>query len=209
MAALSLGFYACQNSLGYDPNVNVTKISTGGTDNPGDTTKPVTVFRADSVRMAFKESIRMPMDASLDMLWPETVVTKRIKLDTSTTDTKIWMELGVENRNPDNEHRRMGINERVTKFELYFEGSIKDNEPVYPLDDAIKAKNWFQITTKYMPQNTTNNYNGSQIRSDLVLVNNDREKGILRLLLNVSVTDKRLTTRITKFNGTIIIFYKK
>jgi hypothetical protein len=203
---LSLGIYSCESSLGYDPKVNITKIvNPTGTGDNDDTTKPARPFKVDSVRMDFKEFIRM---AGMEPFsWQARVITKNIKLDTSTSDTKIWMDLALENPTPDQEYKKRGVNEKISKFDLSFEAVL--NSSLYRLDDVEKNKNWFELFIKYFPQNNLISFNGSQIRADLMLIENKKDLGIITFFLNIEFTENIRNTRVAKFNGNISIFYKK
>ena len=205
-ALLAIGISSCGNSLGYDPNVNITRIGQVSTDTSSDTTKTSKVYQVDSVDfIGFKETLQI-MQRKEDLEWVFRVLSKNIKIDTSGSAIKLWLNLSLLNPLPDQNYRNRGITDRVVKFDLIFAGTL--NEQMYRLDDATANKNWLELFIKYMPNDKTKSFNGSQIRSDLVIKENNRQKGLINMYLDVGISDMNLETRVRRFTGNIIIYYK-
>jgi hypothetical protein len=212
---MSLGIYSCDSSLGYDPNVQITKINKDTTSNSPDSSNKEVIFNLDSIRFdGFKETVFIKQDHEpqppkrILLDWNYYVVSKNIRIDTSDTDTKLWIDLDLINKDPDNAPKYKDIIDRVVSFNLSFAAVL--NTQIFKLDDPSKNTRWFELSVKGLQQNNNGTFNGSQIPSQMVILENNREIGYIKILLeSIPLENLHNNIKIEKFSGFIWLYYKK
>jgi hypothetical protein len=208
---LSFGIYSCDSSLGYDPNVQITKLNKDTTDNLPDTTKIITNFNVDSIKFVdFQEGIHRqghdlpPHDV---IVWVPRILRKNIVIDTSGIYTKLWMYLDIYSPDQDIDLKYKGVLDRVFKFKLNFAAVL--NKLNYNLDDIEKNNHWFELSIKSMPYQFTI-FNGSQLNSQILFLEENRDLGYIKLFLEGIHSDMMIPKlKVEKFSGFIWIYYKK
>jgi hypothetical protein len=207
-----MDFDGCQNPLGYDPNVQITRI-TQDTTKSSDTLKPTsTIVKIDSVDFDFHEIIMMGHGHDEKPLnWAARVNSLNVILDSNDTNPKISIDLELENPTPDNVYIDKDIFYRVTKFDLSFSSSF--TKFAYPLDDAVKEHNWIELDIKsFQPPQMVRTYNGSQVHDASISFDLDRykEKGYIKAFINVNFENNQMKfVGVRNFCGFIWFYLKK
>jgi hypothetical protein len=208
---ISFGINSCDSSLGYDPNVQITKINKDTTDKLPDTNTIITNYNVDSVRFVnFQEGIHRqghdlpPHDI---VNWTPRVLSKNITIDTSEVYTKLWMDLDLDSPDWDTDLKYIGVKDRVVRFKLNFSAVL--NKPTFPLEDTEKNNRWFELSVKTMPDRITT-FNGNQLKSQIVFMEENRDLGYIKLFLEgLSSNMMGPKMKVEKFTGFIWIYYKK
>jgi hypothetical protein len=198
--------YSCDDSLGYDPNVKITKINVdNGDDN--ENPFPPQKFKVDSIQYLFKEVDNISgsyWDKYFE--WKHRIIKSEFFLDTSHADLELWIELEMENNQLDKEHLDSGRVDRVTRFELLFNAPLTG--PSFWLMNKQKDRRWLKLYIRNMEHNKEYEYNGSELWGpSLFISENNRSKGQLKLILSTDIRTKD-KLRVEKFFGYINLFYK-
>lgn len=186
-------FYACDDSLGYDPNVQVIPIydedsdttvvtdsSTGGGEHS---------FVIDSMKIDFKEYYTLTgkmHDLSVSE-WPYRVIRRIVRLDTGQTEPIIFFDITFENDIPDQDYpTRM---DRLYSLRMRFLAELKfvGNDPLFfNLLGNSRTNNWLRIILRNIRRHQNlAPLDGEDIRSQMVFYSHDKVNKTINGMLAV------------------------
>jgi hypothetical protein len=197
-------FISCKDSLGYDPNVQVTEIVKDTVLRPPDDNAP-TSFVVDSVKASFKESFKVE-NRFFDIPWLDLTISRKIIMDTSNSDKLIFIDWKVESRNIDDDFRGMRRIDRVVGFEMNFTGILQTRK--FILDDNRDKGNWFKLRIKKFQNQAVNEYTQNSVNAELSILDIDKVRGVIRLVLVVEIP-RNSPIQSKRFSGIIDLFFKK
>ncbi|MDQ1266272.1 MAG: hypothetical protein QG635_1424 [Bacteroidota bacterium] len=141
LGAIIFLFGSCQDTFGTDPDVKITPL------NPKDTSKDTPKskkFQVDKVDWAFSE-IYLSYDL-LNYQWNNGSVRfnrQNVYVDTSAGGYAIWLDLDIENTEPDIIFRGLR-SDRITSARIVVDSAIVDSS--YILDGSqMSSGRWFQL----------------------------------------------------------------
>lgn len=195
---------SCEDSLGYDPNVEITKIikDTVKIDPEDPQTKFITIDKWDIFFKEFYQEGRMLKDQK----WDFTIISQKILIDTSDKFLKLWMEIDFTNKLPDTEFRAR--HDRILNFRIKFAAEIY-TETIYNLNEKTNERRWSEITMRDLRHAGGANFiiPGSESRSQIIIEEINLIAGYLNLIVtNDFVKYPYLNTRY--FRGTIKLYFK-
>ena len=154
---LFAGLSSCENPYDLDDNVRETEIN----PNPGQNISP-TVFEVDSVLWEFYEYTIDDISHYLEWVGYANIKKETVKLDTTDTFPKLWIELEVENTLPDNVY--LSSSDKVTFFRMFVDSLIVKDRGTYPMGESYDNNNsWFYVNIKSLINNKTYVYDGNEI----------------------------------------------
>jgi hypothetical protein len=206
-------FIACDDSLGYDPNVKIQKIDDGTQDdnNGNDTSDSdndppvVTKYQVDSIKYVFIELHNFQDNFEKRIDWEFSERTNVVTIDTGKSNPELWIDFDLVNTNGTDEfYRSKGFTERVLSVNLSFTALLESQ--LYRLNDSYRDSRWIELEVKDIPHQRTYLLNGSKAPSYIIVNGNDKEKGILSLSLVVEMWESHHKYR--KFIGNLLLYYK-
>jgi hypothetical protein len=206
-------FIACDDSLGYDPNVKIQKIDDGTQDdnNGNDTSDsdndpPVnTKYRIDSVKYEFTELHNFQDDYEKRINWEFSTRNNVVSIDTGEVNPELWIYFDLVNTNgSDIFYKSKGFTERVLSVNLSFSALLESQ--LYRLNDSYRDTRWIELEVKDIPHQRTYKLDGSKVPSYIIVNGNDKEKGLLSLFIVVEMWESHRKYR--KFTGNLLLYYK-
>lgn len=199
---LAVLFISCGDSLGVDPKVQIIRILKDTSSKDPDPV--ITIYSVDSVLFDFKEVFHAKNGRDLAFDWPFDSTRKVVTIDTGYADPVLTLDLNFESNLPDEDFIEKDRIDRVLKFNLYFKGAL--TEPIYRLDNQVKSDRWFELYIKELPRREVYSLSGYIVPAQLVLMEINKARGFIKLLLNVDLIRTQFRSR--KFYGYIMIYYK-
>ncbi len=196
---------SCQDPLGYDPNVSVSKIGQDTIIAPPDTATTHTIITIDSINASFKEYFIYHMRLR-EHKWTGKTTRRKILLDTAGVNNKIWIDWAMVSDVPDEYYLKEHLDSKVNNFELIF-GAVLQPDAII-LNKDKKSLRWFSLELKRFPNQKIYVFNPlNNLNTKIMLINNNKSQGKLTLLL-ISDLPLRAPFLVKKFEGLIDIYYK-
>lgn len=196
---------SCQDPLGYDPNVSVSKIGQDTIIAPPDTVTTPTIIKIDSINVSFKEYFMYQMRLR-EHTWTGKTTRRKILLDTAGINNKIWIDWAMVSNVPDEYYFKEHLDSKVNNFELIF-GAVLQPDAIR-LNKDKKSLRWFSLGLKRLPNQKIYVFNPSNnLNTKIMLINNNKSQGKVTLLLT-SDLPMRAPFLVKKFEGLIDIYYK-
>ena len=195
---------SCKDSLGYDPNVQVTEILRDSVIKPPDDNNP-RQFVVDSIRTVFNESYKHN-GRYFEIPWFPKTINRKIVMDTSAANKMLWIDWTVESNNSDNDYRGMNRMDRVAGFELNFSALIENRR--FNLDGTRERNRWFKLLMKKFMNGSITEFSENSLKATLVILDIDRANGTMRIMLESEIPFNA-PFQTKRFSGIIDIFYKK
>ncbi len=195
---------SCKDSLGYDPNVEITKIikDTVNIDPEDPQTKFINIDKWDISFKEFYQEGRMLKDQK----WDFAVPFHKILIDTSNQYIRLWMEMDFVNNKPDIEYSNR--KDRVLNFRIKFVAELY-TETIYNLVEKTNERRWSEITIRDLRKAVGANFiiPGSESRSQFFLEEINLRAGYLNFIITNDFTKyPYISTRY--FRGTIKLYFK-
>lgn len=195
---------SCEDSLGYDPNVEITKIvnDTVKIDPDDPQNKFIVIDKWEILFKEFYQEGRMLKDQK----WEFKVPFNKILIDTSGDFLKLWMEMDFVNDKPDVDYKNR--HDRILSFRLKFAAELY-TETIYNLNEKTFERRWSEVTIRDQRRVGDANFiiPGSESRSQIELQEINIKNGYLNfIILNDFIKYPYLSTRY--FRGYIKLFFK-
>lgn len=199
-----LAIQSCEDSLGYDPNVEITKIikDTVKIDPEDPQTKFITIDKWDITFKEFYQEGRVLKDQK----WDFTILSHKILIDTSNRFPKLWMEIDFANNLPDTDYKNR--HDRVLNYRIKLAAELY-TETIYNLNEKINERRWSEITMRDLRRAGGVNFiiPGIESRSQIILEEINLRAGYLNFIVsNDFVKYPYLNTRY--FRGNIKLYFK-
>lgn len=195
---------SCEDSLGYDPNVEITKIikDTVKIDPDDPQNKFITI---DKWEITFKEFYQ---DGRVlkDQKWDFTIAFNKILIDTSNQFLRVWMEIDFVNNKPDIDYKDR--RDRVLSFKIKLAAELY-TETIYNLNERMSERRSSEIVMRDQRRAGGVNFiiPGSESRSQVILDEINLRSGYLNFVVsNDFVKYPYLNTRY--FRGIIKLYFK-
>ncbi len=196
---------SCEDSLGYDPNVEITKIikDTVKIDPDDPQNKFITIDKWEILFKEFYQDGRMLKDQK----WDFTIPSNKILIDTSNEYLRLWMEIDFVNNKSDIDYKHR--HDRVISFRIKLAAELY-TETIYNLNENINERRWSEIIMR--DQRRVGGVNfiipGSESRSQIILDEINLTEGYLIFVIsNDFIKYPYLSTRY--FRGYIKLYFKK
>lgn len=198
-------FHSCEDSLGYDPNVDVTKIikDTVKIDPNDPQTKFINIDRLEVVFKEFYQVGRLLKDER----WDFNITFQKILIDTSTKFPRLWLEIDFLSNKTDNDCRHR--HDRVLNYSIKLAAEIY-TETIYNLNDKNKERRWSMIMMRDMRRGGGTNFiiPGGESRSQIILDEINFRAGYFNFSISNDFSKyPYLSTRY--FRGNIKLIFKK
>ncbi|MCX7736641.1 MAG: hypothetical protein N2319_07990 [Candidatus Kapabacteria bacterium] len=195
---------SCEDSLGYDPNVEITKIikDTVKIDPEDPQTKFITIDKWDITFKEFYQEGRVLKDQKWDFI----ILSHKILIDTSNRFPKLWMEIDFANNLPDTDYKNR--HDRVLNYRIKLAAELY-TETIYNLNEKINERRWSEITMRDLRRAGGVNFiiPGIESRSQIILEEINLRAGYLNFIVsNDFVKYPYLNTRY--FRGNIKLYFK-
>lgn len=186
---------SCENSLGYDPNVEENQVDNGNIK-VEDTTE--TAFEPILTNFDFVEIYNIGGYRS--DIWRYETKTNLVRVDTSSGRALVWLYLSLETPLTDEYYRNMQRRDYFKKFELAFAGAVADKiDPrrpqIFVLDGNPDSRQKIRfVVRKLFPNSQLGNdiaLNGDAARSLIIFRNRDDARGIITGDIEIHLSDCR------------------
>ncbi len=195
---------SCQDSLGYDPHVNINPIGKDTTLLPPDDGNKPTVYIIDSIKASFKEVIRR-RHRYYTFKWSGVTERKLIKFDTSNSKKKLWIEWTMKSKSKDSDYQPLRI-DRIVGFEMKFAALLQTR--TFLLDMNKDSRRWMMLKIKRTRTQKVFKFEQKSIKSKIIFIENDKQKGILKFMLSAQLPFHQ-PFQTKRFFGLVEIHYKK
>ena len=204
MLLVLAGFYSCDDSLGYDPNVESTLLEKDinieepdTSDNSGNPDPELTV-KIDSISYQFYETIR-PGWINFDWKYSSD---NDVKLMLDEED-RLYLQLSVKLNNTNTDRELENRYDYISYFEMDFMSEVKTT--AFALDKGSTSNRWAYIEITKLPDSKYQ-YNGSTLRYTPILnMTHDDEKHIITCQIHVFLKKNYFHTE--DFGGLIHVYY--
>lgn len=196
---------SCEDSLGYDPNVEITKVikDTVNIDPEDPQTKFITIDKWEILFKEFYQEGRM----LLDQKWEFDIANSKILIDTTNKFIRLWLEMDLVNNKNDNAYKNR--HDRILAYRLKFAAELY-SETIYNLNEKNTGRRWSEVLIRDLRRAGGTNFiiPGGESRSQIILEEINMRAGYLNFIIsNDFVKYPYLSTRY--FRGTIKLYFKK
>ncbi len=195
---------SCQDSLGYDPNVQIQEVGKDTTVIPPDDKELPTVFDIDSASFFFSETVKY-RHSYKNYRWNGRSIRKIFRIDTSKENIKLWINWKMVSTNKDTDYNHMRM-DRVVKFELIFAAII--DKSTFKLDKKPEDQRWFQLSIKSITKDIIYDFQYPRLDASIHFIEHNREAGMLNFYI-VAKPPIYAPVQTKKFEGMVYLYYKK
>lgn len=212
-AAVLIGLIAagCENSLGYDPDVQATLIDvqtdTSDVDddpNDGDPVIEVDPYFVDDFDFKFIEKYYSRHEGYIHE-WVYTADLIRVKIDTAEPKTKLWIDLDLKSADFDQQRHRADL---ITAMKMNFSEEIE--EDYYYLWGREGEENFMTLNFFIKSLDKNVSVSSPYVVPQVIIFEDDRKNGFIRGKIKTPIYSLpgRIDVQVYSFDGEFRIRYK-